>query len=981
MICAQASTPRREMLSKLPLRFEENRNSATLQRTQFVARGANFTLSLAPDENLLDWSARSKTSHVRTRLVNGNRDARMEPEERLPGVANYFLGSADHWRQDVTGFGRVRHHNVYPGIDLVFHGEEGRLEYDFVVGPHADPSAIRLELSGHRGLRVAADGDLIVSTSVGDIRWKKPRIFQDAGATQVSGRFVISRNRTVRFELGGYDSERVLVIDPVLSYSTYLGGSDQDGARGIARDAAGNVYIAGSTNSMDMPTVSAYEANFRGRTASNLPQGDGFVAKFSPSGTLLYLTYIGGSRDDYVTAIAVDAAGNAYLTGGTTSLDFPLQNAYQQQFGGTGGAGNIIRTGDAFVTKLAPTGNRLVYSTYLGGSQDDVGFAIAVDSTGSAYVTGATLSGNFPVMGANGGFPLQGGNRGQGGEPLQTCPGCNGPFWDPGDAFVTKLDPTGTQLVFSTYLGGGFDDVAFALALDASNNVYVGGCTLSNTFPVTRSAAQTHYMGNNTVNPAYLGDGFVTALNSTGSALIYSTFVGGSGDDCVLAIAVDSTGSVYMTGSTDSTDLPVTTGVLQGTLAGFKPGGIPNSVKQNIGDAFVGRLDPTGSTFLYLTYLGGGRNDAGTAIAVDSGGTAYVAGFTDSSDFPLVGASLQTTFGGEGKFHGLNVQGDAFLALVNPNGTALLYSTFLGGNSDDGIGGMVLDGMGGVYLAGGTSSTNFPTTSNAVQSKNASLPVPFHLGDAFYSVLTGFPPGPPIITGVTNAFSNSNIIAPNTWVAIKGSGLATTTRTWATPDFVGNQLPLTFDGVSVTMNGTPVYLEYVSGAQLNVLIPPDMPSGPVQVRVSVNGLVSQTFSATVNLYSIAFFAYSIGGSVVATHLDNTRIGPPNLIPGVSFTPARPNEEIVIYANGFGPVTPPVVKGSLTQNGTLPSFPSLQIGNIPVDWTLNGSFAGVVFPGLYQFNVTVPANAPSGDLPIQVVYGNQVSAPATIRVQQ
>ena len=716
LTCAEASTPRK-LLDKLPLRFEES-------QTGFVARGPNFTLSLAPDQSMLDWTDRSKSSHVGTRLLNANPGARMEPEDRLPGLANYFVGSSEQWRTDVTGFGRIRHHDVYPGIDLVFHGEEGRLEYDFVVGPHADPSVIRLELTGHRSLHIASNGDLIVSTNTGEIRWKSPRIYQDAGATPVSGRFVISRNRTVQFKLGHYDHDRLLVIDPVLSYSTYLGGSGADGARGIGRDSAGNVYIAGSTNSMDMTSVSAVQPNFGGRTATIALPGDGFVAKFSPTGALLYLTYIGGSRDDTVSAIAVDGVGNAYITGATTSLNFPVVNAFQSRFGGAS-TGVAFSSGDAFVTKINPAGNKLIYSTYLGGSQDDSGFAIAIDSTGSAYVAGATISGNFPVMGANNGFPIQAGNRGSGGQTNAVCNTCNGPFWDPGDAFVAKLDPTGSQLIFSTYLGGGNDDVAWSLALDSSNDVYVAGCTLSSNFPVTKGAAQTHYMNNTTINPTYLGDGFVTELNPTGSALVYSTFVGGTGDDCVTAITVDSTGAVYMTGSTQSTDLPVTTGALQPTFAGYATNAIPTAVKQDIGDAFVGKLDPTGATFVYLTYLGGAKNDAGNAIAVDAGGTAYVGGFTDSTDFPLAGTPVQSTFGGyPGTHFGLNVQGDAFLALVNPTGTALLFSTFLGGNDNDGIGGLLLDGAGSVYLAGGSCSTNFPVTKNAVQKNNANQQPP-----------------------------------------------------------------------------------------------------------------------------------------------------------------------------------------------------------------------------------------------------------------
>jgi uncharacterized protein (TIGR03437 family) len=974
--CAAAPASRRELLDKLPLRFEESPEPGTKDRSKYIAHGPGFVLRLAPDRSLLDWN----TSRVRTRLLNANLYARMEAEDRLPGFANYFVGPKKLWQTDVTGFARVRQHDVYPGIDLVFHGEQGRLEYDFVIAPHADPLAIRLELSGHDALRIDSNGDLVVSTGAGDIRWKKPEVFQNAGAIQVSGRFVIARNRTVRFELGSYDHDRTLVIDPVLSYSTYLGGSGDDAARGIGRDAAGNVYIAGHTASMNLPTVSAFQPNFGGLTATIALPGDGFVAKFSPAGTLLYLTYIGGSRDDIVNGIAVDSLGDAYITGSTTSLNFPVVNAFQPQFGGAS-TGVPFSTGDAFVAKLNPTGNKLLYSTYLGGSQDDAGFAIAIDSTGSAYVAGSTTSGNFPVMGANNGFPFESGYHGSGGQAIQQCLTCTGPFWDPGDAFVTKLDPTGSVLVFSTYLGGGNDDVAWALALDSSNDVYVAGCTLSPTFPVTKGAAQIHFLGNTTLNPTYLGDGFVTEFNPTGSALIYSTFVGGTGDDCVTAITVDSTGAVYMTGSTQSTDLPVTPGALQSTLAGFASDAIPPSVKQDVGDAFVGKLSPGGASFVYLTYLGGSRNDGGTAIAVDSSGTAYVAGFSDSTDFPLAGTPLQTKFGGDsGKFYGLNIQGDGFLALVNPTGTALLFSTFLGGNGDDGVGGVLLDGTGGVYLSGGTSSTNFPVTSNAIQKDNATAPAPFGMGDAFYAVLTGFPPAPPIITSVTNAFTTSTTIAPNTWVAVKGTGLSATTRTWLASDFVGGQLPITLDGVTVTMNGENAYLYYISGTQINILTPPDLASGPVSVQVSYGGVTSVAFSAQVNLYSISFFVFSQGGEVVATHLDGSVIGPPGLISGLTTTPAMPGEEIIVYATGLGPVSPPVIKGSETQFGNLPSFPPLQIGGITVNWSYSGAFAGLVSPGTVQLNVLVPANAPAGNLPIQAVFGNQVTPAATIAVQ-
>lgn len=977
-VAAQAGTPRSELLGKLPLRFEDL-SSKSADRAQFIARGPNFKLRLAPDQSYLDWTGTSSVSHIRTRLLHANPNARMEPAEQLDGVTNYFIGRPESWRTGVAGFGRIRHHDVYPGIDLVFHGEDGRLEYDFVVAPHADPGAIQMELTGQHSLRIASNGDLIVSTSAGEIRWKKPKIFQDAGATPVSGRFVIVRNHIVRFDLGSYHAERLLVIDPALTYSTYLGGSNSDEARGIGRDASGNVYIGGNTNSMNLDTLSAFQPNFGGRTAQNALQGDGFVAKFSPAGVLLYLTYIGGSRDDFVSAMVVDSAGDAYLTGATTSPDFPTTpGAFQTQFGGAGNNGPTIRSGDAFVAKLNPTGNKLLYSTYLGGSQDDVGMAIAIDSAGDAYVTGSTVSYNFPVAGDGDDFPYQSENRGVGGEPIKDCYTCTAPVWDSGDAFVTKLNPTGTQLIFSTYIGGAYDDFATSLAIDSSNNVYIAGCTLSGTYPVTSGAFQTHFLGNTTINPFYFGDGFVTKMNSTGSALIYSTFIGGTGDDCINAIALDSTGAVYLAGSTNSTDLPVTAGAPQSTFSGFQSDAIPYTVEQDIGDAFVGKLDPTGSTLLYLTYLGGSRNDAAVAIAVDSNGAAYVGGFTDSTNFPLAGTPLQSTFGGDdGKHYSVNVQGDAFLTIVNPSGTAFDYSTYLGGNSDDSIGGILLDGIGNVYIAGGSASSNFPVTSGAAQTAYGGN------GDAVYAILSGFPVSPPVITSITNAFNSASAtIAPNSWIAIRGTQLAQTMRTWGASDFTAGVLPTVIDKVTVTFNGNDSgYIYYVSGTQLNVLTPPDLPSGSTSVQVAYNGVVSAPFTVQVQPYSISFFNYNAGPTgaptVVATHLDGTRIGPANLIAGVSFTPASPGEEIVVYANGFGPVTPPVVKGSVSPAGVLPSNPPLQINGTGVTYNFSG-INGI--PGTYQFNIYVPSNAPSGELILQCEFGGQDSAPVSIFVQ-
>ncbi len=561
----QAAPTRSELLAKLPLRFEESSRQTAHPSAQYTARGQHFLLSLARTENWMEWSGpEGRRATVNTRLRNSNPNARIDPEGLSSAAVNYFVGVSKNWRTGVRGFERVRYRDVYPGIDLLFHGEQERLEYDFIIAPGADPKRIELDLSGQREARVSKEGDLIISTDAGEIEWKRPEIFQDVAGTrkQIAGQFVLSGARSVRFEIAAYDRRRPLVIDPVLKYSTYIGHKGNDSARGIAVDRAGNVYVSGATSTSDLDTVSAYQPNFGGMTAGVLT-GDGFIAKFSPTGALLYLTYLGGSFDDGITAIAVDASGNAYLTGETNSSDFPLVNPFQSTFAGMGGS--VSRTGDAFVAKLNPTGNQLLYSTYLGGSQDDIGLAITIDAAGNAYIAGATASQNFPVTA---GVAFQSTFGGAGGEPIRHQTDTV-PLWEPGDAFAAKLDPTGSKLLYSTYLGGSADEAALSIALDAANNVVLGGCTISRNFP-TKNAMQGAYGGDEVQNFFFtLGDGFIAKLNSTGSDLVYSTYFGGSGDDCITAIALDSSGSVYMTGNTTSRDLTVSQGAYQSVYAGY----------------------------------------------------------------------------------------------------------------------------------------------------------------------------------------------------------------------------------------------------------------------------------------------------------------------------------------------------------------------------------------------------------------------------
>jgi hypothetical protein len=494
-----------------------------------------------------------------------------------------------------------------------------------------------------------------------------PVLYQDVGGMRqaVSGVYVLEGGDRVGFEVGAYDRSRPLVIDPVLSYSTYLGGGGDDGANGIAVDGAGNAYVAGFTVSPNFPTTSGAPQAVLGGFEN------AFVAKLNAAGSaLLYSTYLGGSVEDEAFGIAVDGAGNAYVTGLTSSPNFPTTSGALQKVYGGGE--------DAFVTKLNAAGSGLLYSTFLGGSNFDFGFGIAVDGAGNAYVTGSTSSLNFPIT--PGAFQTV---FGGGGDPF-------------GDVFVAKLNAAGSGLLYSTFLGGNAPDAAHGIAVDGAGNAYVAGFAASSNFPTTPGAFQT-------VNRGI--DAFVAKLNATGSALLYSTYLGGSRDNNALCIAVDSAGNAYVAGQTDSADFPTTPEALQ-TVKGF---GFVNG--------FVAKLNAAGSALIYSTYLGGSANDTiygidlndgAYGIVVDGAGNACVVGTTSSPNFPTTPGAFQTVFSG-----GME---DAYVAKLNAAGSALIYSTYLGGKGFDLAYGIAVDRAGTAYLAGVTSSADFPTTPGAPQT-------------------------------------------------------------------------------------------------------------------------------------------------------------------------------------------------------------------------------------------------------------------------
>jgi beta-propeller repeat-containing protein len=627
---------------QVPVFFVENQGQFGAEQTdvRYIVKGPALTGYLSANRAMLTMGQ----SRFGVRFTGANPGSVIEGIRELPGRIHFMLGAPSQWRVDLPAYGGVAYRDIFPGIDLVYSVAGGRLKSDFLVAPGADPSEIHMQYEGTGPARLDPSGALVVAGSAGELHENAPVVYQEIFGRRrlVEGSFVISPDGNVGFCIGAYDHTRPLIIDPVLSYSTYLGGSGMDAITSIAVDKSGNAYVAGWTTSTDLPTVNPVRAQNGGGV-------DAFVAKLGPGGnSLIYCTYLGGRGDDRAFGIAVDSAGDAYVTGWTSSAAFPTAAPMQSTLAGAK---------DAFAAKLNPTGNVLIFSTYLGGSSTDSGNAIAVDAAGNAFIAGGTYSPNFPVISA-----YQNNIRGQ------------------QNTFVTKLSPSGS-LIYSTYLGGNGSDSAAGIAVDAAGNAYITGGTTSTTFPAA-SPLQATSGGSQ--------DAFITKLGPSGNALIYSTYLGGSGGaagsmEAGTGIAVDTTGAAYVTGGTNSTNFPITAGALQANNLG---GG---------SDAFVAKLNPAGSALVYSTYLGGSSVDSAAGIAVDFVGNAYIAGHTASSDF-LNLRGFQA--GNAGNY-------DAFVTKLNPAG-GLTWSSYLGGSSSDAAYAIAADALGNAYVGGMTQSSDLP---------------------------------------------------------------------------------------------------------------------------------------------------------------------------------------------------------------------------------------------------------------------------------
>jgi hypothetical protein len=637
--------------SPVPTFFVPNGGQFSAE-VQFAVETPNLRATFGSDGAVF----RRGDSALRVHFVGARPGTIIEGTQAAVARANYFLGSdSARWQHDLPTFGGIVYRDLYPGIDASYSGVGRLLKSEFLVAAGADPAQIRVDYPGARSVSVVAE-ELKVDTGTAEFRELAPVVYQtgpDGRHITVQASWQVFADQTVGFALGAYDTTAPLIIDPVISYATYLGGSGTGTVTAIARDDLGNLYATGWTESLDFPISGALQSASRGGV-------DSFVVKFDPTGqTLLYATYLGGQSEDKAAAIAVDGLGQAYVAGATGSSNYPLWLATRSTFAGGR---------EAFVTKLNTAGSRLIYSTFLGGSASDAATSVAVDSAGATYVAGDTGSANFGTLAA-----------------IQTT------FGGRTDAFVVKLDPTGTRLS-STFLGGSQDEHAGAIAY-YSNAVYVTGGTLSTNFPVLAATQTTNGGGQ---------DAFLTKfeIGSTTSTLRFSTYLGGSGGNVTApeqanAIAIHATG-VYVAGVTSSSNFPVSTGSLQPGPGGGR-------------DIFITKWNPATTARQYSTYLGWTGFDWASALAVDAGGSAYVAGYTSSVSFANVGG-VQTSFRGIY---------DGFVAKLNPTGNGLPFSTLLGGTGADQINSIAIDASGNMFVGGQTASLDFPT-ANAFQSVNAS---------------------------------------------------------------------------------------------------------------------------------------------------------------------------------------------------------------------------------------------------------------------
>jgi hypothetical protein len=822
----------------LPLSFERNEGQ-TDSRARFLAHGPGYTLFLTADGAVLALQRVPRPSEqtgthapaafspresvLRLTMIGANPQPRISGGHELAGKSNYFIGNnPSRWHTGVPTYAQVLYKDVYPGVDVVYYGRQGRLENDFIVAAGADPKEVRIRVEGAARVRLSGAGALVVETKSGEVELERPMAYQGRGRQKrrVAVRYVWLGHDEVGLETRGYLRSEPLIIDPALLYSTYLGGSGGDVGYGIAVDVNDNVFVCGVTNSSNFPSSSAYQSSSGGG-------GDAFVTELNPSLTkLVYSTYLGGSGSDSASGCAVGTTDALYVTGTTSSTDFPIAptvsststtSAFQPAYGGNG---------DAFVAQIGEPGNKLVYSSYLGGTGADFGQAIAVDSQGNAYVTGSTQSSDFPVLNAE--QPTLGGAS---------------------DAFVAEINISGTAKVYSTYLGGSQADTGQAIKVDGSFNAYLAGYTFSTDFP-TKNPTQSSNAGG---SDAFVAELSASTSSSPTPALLFSSYLGGGGNDQGLGLALDTSGNIYVTGMTQSgssSPFPTTPGAYQTTLKGSQ-------------NAFVTKISAPGTssapTVQYSSYLGGSAVDQGNGIAVDSSGDAFVVGYTQSTDFPSTNPTQGTLGITGGSTCGTTTCADAFVTELNPAGSQPLFSTFLGGSGADFGQGIALDSSKNAFVTGSTASSNFPVIPAAYQGTLGGV-----AGNAFVAEIEQANAPSLTVSPAKLNFGNETLSVKSTaqTITIVNEGtsvLSISSITVGNTDFAETDNcvgTVTANGGTCTINVT--FTPAATGAVTSQLTLTDNATGSPQ-NLTVTGTGVTTSSAvTLSPTSLTFASQAVG---------------------------------------------------------------------------------------------------------------------------
>ncbi len=1003
------------------IRFEPNTGQAETG-VKFLTRGHRSSLLLTAGGAQVRLRGATGGERLTMQMSGSNPRAEAVGVDRLPSHSNYLLGSdSSNWRTGVANFAKVRYRDIYPGIDLLYYGNGGELEYDFILKPGANPSQVRLRFTGQRGLKIDGEGNLAIRMSAGDVIQKRPRVYQDLGnrRVEISSSYRL-RGSSVGFELGNWDRAHELVIDPVLSYSTFWGGGGDELAPELAVDSAGNVYLFGDTTSSNLVTTPGAL-----RTTRAGGPFDNYITKFGPDGKVIWSTLLGGAGDETAAGIAVDGTGAVYLAGSTSSSDFPVSANAPQKIKGIGGEANT----DVFIAKLNPAGSALVYATFLGARGDDTPTDIAINTAGEAFVTGFTLSVTFPTtVGA-----------------LKTRD--DAAFFE---GFVTRIDPAGSTFVYSTFIGGTTAELVSAIAVDSQNNAYLGGSSVSSDFPVTAGAFQVNRQG--------ASDPFVLKLNPQGSAIVYSTLVGGgTGIDTLLDLAIDSVGNAYITGVAESNDFPVGTNPIQRT-------------RQGASDAFLFKLNQSGSSIVYGTYLGGSGSERGESVAVDILGNAYVLLTTASTAGLTPIQAFQTANAGGA---------DLYVLKISTDGATVVQSTFLGGVGNELGRSIAVDNRDRAYITASTQSPTMPGTAGSAQ------PGPGGARDSYWARLDFAAPGVTLSVAPTSLTATGAVgaviakqqlslvvaagqrpdwnlevttVSGGTWLELtplSGSGAATIdvnfrstalaagtyngtitlvnrTANTRTPIPVtltitpagssGGQLtgagvlsaasfqgggvspglivtifgqrigpdqlvsapvgadlkfPTTVAETRVLFGGVPAPLIYVSAGQLSAIVPYAVAAAATtELIVEFRGVRSNPVTIPVVAAKPGLFTANSSGSGPGA------IQNQNLSVNTASNPAPRGSIVVLYATGEGATNPAGVDGQVAAS----VFPkpiqsvAVRIGGVNAEILYAGAAPSLV-AGVLQINARIPDSVPDGAVPIQVLVGSTESpAGVTVAVQ-